>query len=55
MAANGVVINDLNAYITPELGKLQKPKDVHFSGEGSTFLAKKVAAEIEVVLPKPAK
>jgi len=55
MEANGVRINDLNAYVTPELGKLQKPKDVHYTDEGSAFLAKKVAAEIKAVLPKLAK
>jgi acyl-CoA thioesterase-1 len=55
MEANGVRINDLNAYITPQLGKLQKPRDVHYTDEGSAFLAKKVAAEIEAVLPKPSK
>lgn len=55
MEANGVRINDLNAYITPHLGKLQKPKDLHYTDEGSAFLAQKVAVEIEAVLPKPAK
>jgi acyl-CoA thioesterase-1 len=55
MEANGVCINDLNAYITPQLDKMQKPKDVHYTDEGSAFLAKKVAAEIEAVLPKPSK
>ncbi|MFZ2640107.1 MAG: SGNH/GDSL hydrolase family protein [Verrucomicrobiia bacterium] len=55
MEANGVRINDLNAYITPQLDKMQKPKDVHYTDEGSAFLAKKVAAEIGAVLPKPSK
>lgn len=55
MEANGVHINDLNAYISPQLDKMQKPKDVHYTDEGSAFLAKKVAAEIEAVLPKPSK
>ena len=55
MKANGVRINDLNAYITPQLGKMQKPRDVHYTDKGSAFLAKKVAAEIEAVLPKPSK
>lgn len=53
MDANGIAINDLNACVTPELGRLQKPKDVHFTEEGSAFLAKRVAAEIETALPKP--
>lgn len=55
MEAEGIAINDLNAHVTPELGKLQKPKDVHFTEEGSAFLAKKVAAEIQAALPKPTK
>jgi acyl-CoA thioesterase-1 len=55
MEADGVRINDLNACITPELGRVQKPKDVHYTEEGSALLAKKVAAEIEAVLPKPSK
>ncbi len=55
MEAASVRINDLNAYVTPKLANLQKPKDVHFTSEGSDFLAKKVAAEIEAVLPKSLK
>jgi acyl-CoA thioesterase-1 len=52
MEENGVAVNDLNSYITPHLAKLQNPRDVHFSKEGSEFLAKQVAAEIEAQLPK---
>ena len=55
MEANGVRINDLNSYITPQLGKFQKPRDVHYTDEGYDLLAKQVAAEIEAVLPKPAR
>lgn len=51
MEDNGIDINDLNARVMPELDKLQKPKDVHFTEEGSAFLAKRVAAEIEAALP----
>ena len=52
MTGSGVAINDLNAGITPHVGKLQNPHDVHFSKEGSEFLAKQVAASIEAQLPK---
>ena len=52
MEETGVVINDLNAAITPHLVRLQNPKDVHFNKEGSEFLAKQVAAKIEAQLPK---
>ena len=55
MEANSIRINDLNTYMTPQLGKMQKSRDVHYTDEGSAFLAKKVAAEIEAVLPKSSK
>jgi acyl-CoA thioesterase-1 len=37
MKAGGVRVNDLNAYVTPQLAKLQKPKDHHYTDEGYTF------------------
>lgn len=52
MEENGVAVDDLNTHITPHLAKLQNPRDVHFSKEGSEFLAKQVAASIEAQLPK---
>ncbi|MFM8468880.1 MAG: SGNH/GDSL hydrolase family protein [Limisphaerales bacterium] len=52
MTEAGVTINDLNPHITPHLAKLQNPKDVHFSKEGSEFLAQAVAAKIEAQLAK---
>ena len=52
-----VRLNDLNAHITPEFERLHTPKDLHYTREGSEFLAKQVAAEIEKMLrtltPKP--
>jgi acyl-CoA thioesterase-1 len=54
MSENGVTIDDLNTAITPQLAKLQNPKDVHYSAEGSKFLAAEVAKSIEAAL-KPAK
>jgi acyl-CoA thioesterase-1 len=54
MAENGVAIDDLNAAITPQLAKLQNPKDVHYSREGYDYLAREVAKSIETAL-KPAK
>ena len=50
MKENGIPIDDLNAYVTPVQAKMQKPRNVHFSVEGSEFLAKKVAQEISAVL-----
>ena len=51
MKENGVAIDDLNAAITPHLGEMQIPKDVHYKPEGYATLAKQVAASIEVALP----
>ena len=52
MAENGVAIDDLNAYITPQLATLQKPRDVHFTTAGSEYLARQVAGEIGKALAK---
>lgn len=54
MKEKGVAINDLNEWITPRLGDLQKPRDVHFTDEGSRHLGEKVAKEIGQWLPAPA-
>ena len=51
MKESGVATDDLNAHITPKLAELQNPHDVHYKSAGSEFLAQKVAAEIEKVLP----
>ncbi len=51
MTANGIRINDLHAHALlrgPEIHK--KPGDVHYTAEGSTYLAEKVAREIAAVL-----
>lgn len=50
MQENGVAVDDLNAWITPDLGTLQRPQDVHFTADGSERLAKKVAEELEKAL-----
>jgi acyl-CoA thioesterase-1 len=46
MAEEDVIINDLNAMITPHLAKTQKPNDVHYTSEGSAILGKQVAEKI---------
>jgi len=44
MRENGVMIDDLNAYMLPHLDEYQVRKgDVHFNQEGYQFLAKKVS------------
>jgi acyl-CoA thioesterase-1 len=52
MKDEGVLINDLNAHITPTLATHQRPKDVHYTPEGYEQLAKQVASVIEGQLPK---
>jgi len=51
MKANGVAVNDLYSAVLPKLDKLQKPVNVHFSNEGSAFLAERVARAITPALP----
>ncbi len=53
MVEQGVAINDLNAFISPQVAGNQRPHDVHFTAEGSELLAKQVAAQIQAQLPKP--
>lgn len=52
MKEHGVLINDLNAWITPKLAEMQKPQDVHYHDAGSNYLAQKVAQEIRAALGK---
>ncbi len=48
MEKHGVEINDLYAYILPDLEKFSpSPDNVHFSGSGSAHLAKKITATLE--------
>lgn len=50
MKENGVVINDLNAAITPHLDRYLLPNDLHYTKEGSAFLASRVAEVLLEVL-----
>lgn len=50
MAANGVKVNDLYTFVLPEVEKLQLPKNVHFTPEGSALIGKRVAEAIETEL-----
>lgn len=52
MEENGIVIDDLYAFALPQLSKIQKPVNVHYTEGGYDVLAKKVAASIESFLPK---
>lgn len=49
----GVPTNDLHSHAKAKLKEIQLPDgNVHFTGEGSKYLAEKVAASIEAALPK---
>ena len=48
----GVPTDDLHAACVPKLAEWQRPKNVHFTTEGSAGLAAKVATEIEAALKK---
>ncbi len=51
MAAHGIVVDDLNAFIQPHLATCQKPHDIHYTDAGSEKLAEQVAAAIRAQLP----
>ena len=53
MKENGVMINDLYAHAFPRLSQIQLPNgNVHFTAEGSQYLAEYVAASILKALDK---
>ena len=52
MESRGIAVNDLYAAANSRLEKIIRPVNVHFTKEGSVFLAKKVAAAIEKSLAK---
>lgn len=50
MDENGVQMNDLYGLAKPQLGKIQRPVNVHFTDDGSKVLAEQVAAAIQLAL-----
>ena len=52
MKEEGVTLNDLWAFATPQLGKLQIPGNPHFTAQGSAVLAKEIAGKISAALEK---
>ncbi len=51
MEENGVMINDLHAHAMRKLSQIQQPNgNVHFTAEGSDYLAEKVAESIHEAL-----
>lgn len=52
MQEHGVAVDDLFAFVTPQVADLQNPNDVHFNTRGYQALGAQVAAEIDRVLVK---
>ena len=50
MEENQIVTDDLYSFALPQLSKIQRPENVHFTLAGSDALAKQVAASIEPAL-----
>jgi len=50
MKEHNVAVNDLFAFCQPQVEKLQRPKNVHFTAAGSQALAEQVAAAIQSAL-----
>ncbi|MEW4561850.1 SGNH/GDSL hydrolase family protein [Bremerella sp. JC770] len=50
MKEHNVAVNDLFAFCQPQVEKLQRPKNVHFTAAGSQALAEQVAAAIQAAL-----
>ncbi|MCX6837998.1 MAG: SGNH/GDSL hydrolase family protein [Verrucomicrobia bacterium] len=47
MQKHGVLINDLHAFLAPQLEGIANPKDVHFNAQGYTLMGQQVAKVIE--------
>ena len=52
MKKEGIATDDLFGFITPQLARVQNPKDVHFHAEGYELLGKQVAESIKAVIQK---
>lgn len=50
MKENNIPINDLFAFAEPQLDKIQRPRDVHFTPAGSKQLAAQVAKHVRAAL-----
>ena len=47
MKKNGIIVNDLHAFVLPRMKELQRPSNVHFTESGSKVLAGQVASVIK--------
>jgi acyl-CoA thioesterase-1 len=53
MTENRIPIDDLYDLALPQLSKIQRPQNVHYTEEGYSVLAAQVAKSIESALPNP--
>ncbi|MGC9320467.1 MAG: SGNH/GDSL hydrolase family protein, partial [Armatimonadota bacterium] len=52
MREHSIMVDDLYEFALPQLDKIQRPRDVHFTEKGYEVLARQVAAAIrEALLP----
>jgi len=51
-SGGGVAVDDLYALALPQLSRIQQPRNVHFTPEGSRVLARQVANSILKALGK---
>jgi hypothetical protein len=52
MKENQIATDDLYAFALPQLDKIQRPANVHYTADGYKELAKAVVESIEKALPK---
>lgn len=52
MGSHGIPVDDLYSFAKPQLEKIQLPKNVHFTPDGSKVLGGEVAKKISEHLPK---
>lgn len=50
MQKHGIAVNDLHAFVLPQLGEIANPKDVHFNGKGYDLMGGQVARSVEAAL-----
>ena len=50
MQKHGVLINDLHAFLAPQLEGIANPQDVHFNSQGYTLMGQQVAKVIDSAL-----
>jgi len=46
MKKNGIPVNDLHAFVLPQMEDLQRPNNVHFTEQGNKALGEQVANSI---------